>query len=65
MSVQPGPAREAGLQAGDVVLSVGRTSVASAADLNRQLAGLDAGETVMLLVRRGAGTQYVAVTAGS
>ena len=65
VSVQPGPAREAGLQAGDVVLSVGRTSVASAADLNRQLAGLDAGETVMLLVRRGAGTQYVAVTAGS
>ena len=65
VSVQPGPARAAGLQAGDVVLSVGRTSVASAADLNRQLAGLDAGETVMLLVRRGAGTQYVAVTAGS
>ncbi|MFP7723755.1 DegQ family serine endoprotease [Lysobacter sp. A3-1-A15] len=64
VSVQPGPAQRAGLQAGDVVLSVGRTAVSNAADLNRRLADLEPGETVMLLVRRGEGTQYVAVTTG-
>jgi serine protease Do len=55
-------AREAGLQPGDVILSVGRTTVASAAALDRELRGVKAGQTVMLLVRRGNGTQFVAVT---
>ncbi len=64
-AVQPGPASRAGLRPGDVVLSVGRTTVASASQLNRELAGLRDGQTVMLLVRRGTGTQYMAVTAGS
>ncbi|MBC7988703.1 MAG: DegQ family serine endoprotease [Luteimonas sp.] len=55
-------AREAGLQPGDVILSVGRSAVASAAALDRELRGVKAGQTVMLLVRRGNGTQFVAVT---
>ena len=55
-------ARDAGLQPGDVVLSVGRTPVATPAALDRELAGAKAGETVMLLVMRGNARQYVAVT---
>ena len=56
-------ARAAGLQPGDVILSVGRSSVGTAAALDRELAGVKPGQTVMLLVRRGAGTQFIAVTA--
>ena len=56
-------AAEAGLQPGDVILSVGRRSVGSSSALNRELASVKPGETVMLLVRRGAGTQFIAVTA--
>lgn len=60
----PGDAgTEAGLRSGDVVLSVGRASVGSPAALNRELAGVKPGQTVMLLVRRGAATQFIAVTA--
>jgi serine protease Do len=55
-------ARSAGLQPGDVVLSVGRTPVGSPAALDRELAHVRAGQTVMLLVRRGNATQFVAVT---
>ncbi|MCA1715024.1 MAG: PDZ domain-containing protein, partial [Gammaproteobacteria bacterium] len=55
-------ARSAGIQPGDVVLSVGRTAVDSPGALDRQLRGVKAGQTVMLLVRRGGATQFVAVT---
>jgi len=58
-------AAEAGLQAGDVILSVGRASVGSAAALDRALTGVKDGQTVMLLVRRGNATQFIAVTAGA
>lgn len=54
-------AREAGLRPGDVVLAVGRNDVGSASALNAQLRGLKPGQAVMLLVRRGGGTQYVTV----
>ena len=54
-------AREAGLRPGDVVLAVGRNTVASAGALNAQLRGLKPGQAVMLLVRRGGGTQYITV----
>ncbi len=57
-------AAEAGLRSGDVILSVGRNTVGNAADLDRELAGVKNGQTVMLLVRRGNATQFVAVTAG-
>ncbi|UNK50396.1 DegQ family serine endoprotease [Lysobacter sp. S4-A87] len=56
-------AADAGLRPGDVVLSVGRNSVASASALDRELASVKPGQTVMLLVRRQGGTQFIAVTA--
>jgi len=59
----PGDAGEAGVRPGDVVLSVGRTPIANAAALNRALAGTRPGQTVMLLIRRGAQTQFIAVQA--
>ena len=55
-------ARSAGIQPGDVVLSVGRTPVGTPAALDRELGQVKAGQTVMLLVRRGAATQFIAVT---
>ena len=55
-------ARDAGLQPGDIVLSVGRTPVDSPAALDRQLRQVKAGDTVMLLVMRGNARQYVAIT---
>lgn len=54
-------ARQAGLRPGDVILAVGRTDVASAGALNGQLRAVGAGRPVMLLVRRGGGTQYITV----
>ncbi|MBN7135263.1 peptidase S1 [Lysobacter enzymogenes] len=59
----PGDAGDAGVRPGDVVLSVGRTPVGNVAALNRALAGTRPGQTVMLLVRRGAQTQFIAVQA--
>jgi serine protease Do len=61
--VDPAVARETGLRSGDVVLAVGREGVGSVADFNRELAGVEPGETIMLLVQRGGATQFVAVTA--
>lgn len=55
-------ARSAGLRPGDVILSVGRNPVANATALNQQLRNVKEGQTVMLLVRRGQATQFVAVT---
>ena len=54
-------ARQAGLRPGDVILAVGRSDVASTGALNAQLRGIGAGKPVMLLVRRGGGTQYITV----
>ena len=55
-------ARESGLQPGDIVLRVGNQAVSSVAELDRALARVKAGETVMLLVRRGNQTRFFAVT---
>ncbi|QDW67433.1 Do family serine endopeptidase [Luteimonas granuli] len=56
-------ARSAGLQPGDVILQVGRVTVATPAALDRELGKAKAGQTVMLLVRnRSGGTQFIAVT---
>jgi serine protease Do len=55
-------ARNAGLQPGDVVLRVGNATVGTPAALDRELDKVKAGQTVMLLVRRGGATQFVAVT---
>ena len=53
--------REAGLRPGDVILAVGRNDVGSTGALNTQLRSAKAGQAIMLLVRRGGGTQYVTV----
>ncbi|MCF7223496.1 DegQ family serine endoprotease [Marilutibacter chinensis] len=60
-AVGDGAAR-ADLRPGDVVMAVGRKPVGSPAALDRELADAGPGDTVMLLVRRGGGTQFVAVT---
>jgi serine protease Do len=54
-------ARRAGLDPGDVILQVGRTAVGSPEALDRALAGVEKGDTVMLLVNRGGNTQFMAV----
>ena len=56
-------AAEAGINPGDVIISVGRQPVGSVAALDRALASVKPGDTVMLLVRSRAGTRFVAVTA--
>ncbi len=56
-------AAEAGIRPGDVILQVGRNKVGSVAALDRELRGVKAGQTVMLLVRsRAGGSRFVAVT---
>jgi serine protease Do len=55
-------ARVAGLRPGDIVLRVGTTPIGSASALDRELARVENGRTVMLLVRRGGATQFLAVT---
>ena len=57
-------ARQAGLAPGMVILQVGRNKVGSVAELNRQLAGFGKDDVVMLLVRAGGATSFVAVKAG-
>jgi serine protease Do len=55
-------ARRAGLQPGDVILAVGRTTVGTRAALDRELRALKAGDTAMLLVQRGGSSRYIAVS---
>jgi serine protease Do len=55
-------ARRAGLQPGDIILAVGRNSVGSVAQLDRELSALKPGDTAMLLVQRGGSSRYVAVS---
>ncbi|GAB3346091.1 DegQ family serine endoprotease [Marilutibacter aestuarii] len=55
-------ARASGIQPGDVILAVGRESVGDPRELDAELEGVGEGDTVMLLVRRGGATQFVAVT---
>ncbi len=57
-------ARDARLSPGMVVLQVGRTPVGSMEALNRALSGYKKGDVVMLLVRSGANSAFVAVKTG-
>ncbi|MDQ2801529.1 MAG: trypsin-like peptidase domain-containing protein [Pseudomonadota bacterium] len=59
-----GPAARAGLQAGDVVVSVGGDRVESSLGLVRTIAEEPPGSTVTLLVRRGGRDVKVPVTVG-
>ncbi len=60
--VESAAAREAGLAPGMVILQVGRNKVNSPAALDRELAGVKPGDTVMLLVRSRGVTRFLAVT---
>ena len=55
-------ARSAGIRPGDIVLKVGRNDVGNPAELDRELRKTQPGQTVMLLLRRGNVSQFVAVT---
>ena len=59
-----GQAAESGLQAGDVILSVGSASVKSPADVEKMVADAKAGghKAVLLRVKSGDQTQFVALT---
>ena len=55
------PASEAGFEPGDVVVEVNRQPVASASDYRKAVKGLKKGDTALVRVKRGQGTQYVPV----
>jgi serine protease Do len=55
------PAERAGIERGDVILEVNRQPVASAAGFAKAIRSAEPGKSVLLLVRSGRGTRYVAV----
>jgi serine protease Do len=61
--VSGGAAGRAGLQSGDVILRVGRDNITSIAEFNEAVEGVKAGDSVMLLVRRGENTSFLALNA--
>lgn len=63
-SVKGQAARDARLSPGMVILQVGRTPVGSVAALNKALVGYKKGDVVMLLVRAGSNSAFVAVKTG-
>jgi S1-C subfamily serine protease len=56
------PAREAGLEEGDVIVRLGSKVISSGADLTEALAGFDPGDEVDVVVDRGSETETVQVT---
>src|SRR6266480_3948197 len=61
-SVKPGsPADEAGLQRGDVITQVNRSPVRSVADYNREVGKTGKGKSLLLLVKRGDGSLFLAL----
>ena len=55
-------ARRAALREGDVILMVGRTPVKTPGGFNAALKDLKPGDSVMLLVRRGDATSFIAIS---
>lgn len=58
--VLAGPASEAGIRAGDVLLRLGKTPIRDVADLERQLAILSKDKPLAVLVKRGEDSLYLA-----
>ncbi len=56
-----GPAREAGIRPGDVIVRLGKRPVRSVGDLQRQLRRLPPDRPVALLIRRGEDSLFLAV----
>ncbi len=63
-AVKPGgPAAEAGLKRGDVILEAAQKKVTTVKQFNRLVAGLKAGEGLLLLIQRGDASLFVVVKA--
>jgi serine protease Do len=62
--VPEGPARDAGFQSGDVILSFDGADVADTRALVRRVADTDVGKAVRVVVMRGGKTQTLSVTLG-
>ena len=60
-----GPAAQAGIRRGDVILGLNNSEVQNLEQFNKQLAAVASGKTVALLVLRGDNTLYVPVKVGS
>jgi serine protease Do len=60
-SVAKGPAEQAGVRDGDIIIAINNESVQSASHLNEILEGLEGGRSVALLIQRGSGRLYYAV----
>jgi len=58
-----GPAEEAGLRVGDIILQVNRTDVSSVEEFKTVLANVEPGDTVILLISRAGRTLFVPVKA--
>ncbi len=56
-----GPAREAGIRAGDILVRLGRQPIHNVADLKKRIAELPPGKPVALLVKRGDGSLFMAI----
>jgi serine protease Do len=56
-----GPAGRAGIQAGDVILSLANVQVANVSEFEQVLAKADKAKPVTVLVRRGEFAQYVLI----
>ncbi|TNF59483.1 MAG: Do family serine endopeptidase [Rhodobacteraceae bacterium] len=62
--VPDGPAKDAGLEAGDVILTFDGADVADTRGLVRQVGNTEVGKAVRVVVQRGEGTQTFTVTLG-
>ncbi|WP_425039651.1 Do family serine endopeptidase [Primorskyibacter sp. S187A] len=62
--VPPGPGREAGIEAGDVIMTFDGVDVADTRGLVRQVGETNVGKTVRVVVMRDGQTQTIAVTLG-
>lgn len=60
-----GPAAQAGIRRGDVILGMNNSSVQNLDQFNKQIAAAGSGKTVALLVQRGDNTLYVPVKVGN
>ena len=62
--LEEGPASKAGLQPGDIILRLDNQEVRTLIDFNRTLKALPSGRPIALLIHRGEGALFLAVTLG-
>jgi len=58
---EKGPAGQAGLRVGDVLLQVNNQDIQSAEQFNAVVSKLDRRKTLVVLVRRGDAAQYIPI----